>query len=127
MFSAVKLTFVQAAALIYAENHFPARTPKRWGLIAEFVAKCMQELSTANNPVMVLGIKSSAIPTNFQCSSDVCKNTFALISSHHPELVSYAQHQAQVIFSDPSRLSAFKPVVLLPHVLSCCGKPVYLR
>ena len=127
MFSAVNVTFVQVAALVYAENHFLARTPMRWVLIAEYVAKCMQELSTANDPLMVLGIKSSAMPADFHCSSDVCKNTFALISSHHPELVSYAQHQATVIFSDPSRMSAFKPVVLLPHVLSCCGKPVYLK
>ena len=88
MFSAVNVTFVQVPALVYAENHFPARNPMRWALIAEFAAKCMQELSTANDPLMVLGIKSSAMPADFHCSSDVCKNTFALTSSRVGELCS---------------------------------------
>ena len=130
MMRSVKISFVQTAALVHAEKHFPMKTPRRWQLIAEFVAKCVPAMPGSNDaarvPLMVLGSPSSAIPTEFQCTPDMCKNSFVLISNHHPELLSYAQYQAKVAFSDPS-LSAFKPVVFLPHVLSCCGKPVYLK
>lgn len=61
----------------------------------------------------------------FHCTPDMCKNSFGLISTCHPEIRSYAEYQASVCFSDPS-LSVFKPVVLLPHMLNCCAKPVYL-
>jgi hypothetical protein len=127
MFRSVKISFVQTAALVHAEKHFPLKTPLRWQLIAEFVAKCVPVESKATAPLLILGgIQSSAKPTEFQCSPNVCKNSFALISTYHPELLSYAQYQANIVFSDPS-LSAFKPVVLLPHMLTCCGKPVYLK
>ena len=126
MFRSVKISFVQTAALVHAEKHFPLKTSLRWQLIAEFVAKCVPVVSKATAPLLILGIQSSAEPTEFQCTPDMCKNSFALISTNHSELLSYAQYQANVAFSDPS-LSAFKPVVLLPHMLTCCGKPVYLK
>ena len=35
------------SALVSAEKHFPARTPKRWHLIAEYVQKLTAVTSTA--------------------------------------------------------------------------------
>ena len=126
MFRSVKISFVQTAALVHAEKHFPLKTPLRWHLIAEFVAKCVPVVSKATAPLLILGVQSSAKPTVFHCTPDMCKNSFGLISTCHPELLSYAEYQASVAFSDPS-LSAFKPVVLLPHMLNCCAKAVYLK
>ena len=96
MLRSVNISFVQTAALVHAEKHFPV---KRWQLIAEFVAKCVPVLSKVSVPLMALGSQCLAtIPTEFQCTPDMRNNSFALISRHHPELLSYAQHQAQCHF-----------------------------
>ena len=137
MTRAVSILFIETAALVYAEKHFPMKTPMRWQLIAEYVLKCIpvfsgkpvsrDEVGSSTAPIvplMVLGNASSS--TRFQCTSEMCRNVFAIISSSHPELLCYAQHQAEVAFSDPS-ISPFKPIMLLPHVLQCCGKPIYIK
>ena len=105
-------------------------------IIAEYVLKCIPVLSGKCEshevgpatapiaPLMVLGNASSSI--RFQCTLEMCRSVFAIISSSYPELLCYAQHQAEVAFSDPS-MSPFKPIMLLPHVLQCCGKPVYIK
>ena len=132
---AVSISFVETAALVHAEKHFPMKTPMRWQLIAEYVLKCIPVLSgkpdaspdtAAPIPLMVLGNASSSTIARFQPTSEMCRNAFSIISSSHPELLCYAQHQADVAFSDPS-LSPFKPIILLPHVLHCCQKPVYIK
>ena len=135
MMRAVSISFVERAALVHAEKHFPMKTQMRWQLIAEYVLKCIPVLSGKPNaspdtaatiPLMVLGNTSSSTIARFQPSSEMCRNAFSIISSSHPELLCYAQHQADVAFSDPS-LSPFKPIILLPHVLHCCQKPVYIK
>lgn len=135
MMRAVSISFIETAALVYAEKHFPIKTPMRWQLIAEYVLKCVPVLSkpvsleagatTAPIPLLVLGRANanSLTSTRFQCTPEMCRNVFTIISTSYPELLSYAHHQAEVAFSDPS----FKPVVLLPNVLNCCGKPIYIK
>ena len=136
MTHAVSISFIETAALVYAEKHFPMKTPVRWQLIAEYVLKCTPVLSGKPEshevgpatapivPLMVLGNVSSSI--HFQCTSEMCRSVFAIISNSYPELLCYAQHQAEVAVSDPS-MSPFKPIILLPHVLQCGGKPVYIE
>lgn len=81
MLRSVNISFVHTAALVHAEKHFPVKTPMRWQLIAEFVTKCVPVLSKVSVPLMALGSQSSAtIPSEFQCTPDMCKNSFALIS-----------------------------------------------
>ena len=132
------------AAVVNAEKHFPPRTPKRWYLIAE----CVQKLSAAQGSskkcgsgspgttqqlaakvkeaTMVLGQEQRGIPTKFECSADHCKQLFKLLSSSYSEILSLAADYETIIFSDPST-SAFKPLILLPTVESCCGRPIYIK
>ena len=132
MISAVRISFTQTAALVHAEKHFPLKTPLRWRLIAEYVAKCVPALDSRQNasnegmPSMVIGNPCSSSEVTFQATSEMCKTSFAILSSCHPDILQYSKCQAEVAFSDPS-MSAFKPIVLLPPVLRCCDKPVYLK
>lgn len=131
MIRTMKISFAETAALVHAEKHFPAKTPLRWHLIAEYVAKCVPALNSkqtelTNPPLMIIGIPSSSVQCLFQATPDMCKTAFGLLSTCHPQLLNYSKCQAEVAFSDPS-LSAFKPIVLLPSILSCCGRPVLIR
>ena len=40
----VSMTFLQTVAILYGEKHFPAKTPRRWHLMAEFVGKFTSEV-----------------------------------------------------------------------------------
>ena len=107
MMRAVSISFVETAALVHAEKHFPMKTPMRWQLIAEYVLKCIPVLSgklgaspdiAASIPLMVLGNASSSTTARFQPTSEMCRNAFSIISSSHPELLCYAQHQASYFY-----------------------------
>ena len=49
MISAVNISFTQTAALVHAKKHFPVKTPLRWHLIAEYVAKGVPALESRQN------------------------------------------------------------------------------
>ncbi len=125
---AIAISFTETAALVYGEKHFPVKTPRRWHLIAEYVSKCTQTISQqgcTHTPVIFIGKEGLSPAVTFQSTAPLCKTAFEMISSLHQELLRYSQVQADSLFADPS-MSAFKPVVLLPKILHCCDKPVYL-
>jgi len=144
MASCIEVSFTNVAALVNAEKHFPPRTPKRWNLIAEYVqklsatqgssTKCgpgssettQQSAAKVKEATMVLGQAQRGNPTKFECSADHCKQLFKLLSSSYNEILSLAEDYETLIFSDPST-SAFKPLILLPTVQSCCGNPICIK
>ena len=127
MVSCFEVPFTAVAALVDAEKHFPPKTPKRWDLIAEYVRKSNEALKGSTptvtaEPAMVLG-NAAVTPTKFLFSNDHCKLLFAILNTTYKHLLGYADQQAAIIFSDPT----FKPVILLPRKLTCCGRPVYIK
>ena len=146
MASCIEVCFTIVAALVSAEKHFPPRTPKRWHLIAEYVEKlsagqgnrstqCDGQAGTVTTQrlavkmkeaTMVLGQTQRRVPMKFECSTDHCKQLFKLLSSSYRELLSLTEDFETVIFSDPSA-SAFKPLILLPTVQSCCVHPICIK
>ena len=99
MASCIEASFTNVAALVNAEKHFSPRTPKRWNLI-------VQKLSAASNKC------SGASET---VESDGSNYGSKLLSSSYIEF-----SRRLAVFSDPS-VSAFKPLILLPTVQSCCA------
>ena len=141
MASCIEASFTDVAALVNAEKHFPPRIPKRWNLIAECVQKLRAAQSSSNKcgasetattqlkvkeATMVLGQAHRGGPMKFECSADHCKQLFKLLSSSYKEILSLAEDYQMTIFSDPS-VSAFKPLILLPTVQSCCGHPICIK
>lgn len=146
MASCIEVSFTNVAALVNAEKHFPPRTPKRWNLIAEYVQQLsaaqgsstksgsqagssgttQQSTAKVKEATMVLGQAQRGILTKFECSADHCKQLFKLLSSSYNKILSLAEDYKTIIFSDPST-SAFKPLILLPTVQSCCGHPICIK
>lgn len=90
MTRAVKILFAETAALVHAEKHFPMKTPLRWHLIAEYVAKCVSALNskqielTNPPPLMIIRSSSSSVQCLFQATPDMCETAFGLLSTCHP-------------------------------------------
>ena len=123
----ISISFIETAALVYGEKHFPAKTPRRWHLIAEYVLRNVSNFSKETTEAhFCLGQQGSTSTLPFESTAEICKSTFSIISNYHQELLQYTKHQTEILFSDPS-LSAFKPLILLPSILRCCERPVYLR
>lgn len=124
-----QVSFIEVVAVVEAEEHFPPKTPKRWHLIAEYTGKMNDALKEERGalfgePTMLLG--SAASTVKFDCCAEHCKQLCAILSSSYKDVLRCAKQQASILFSDAS-LSAFKPVVLLPKKLNCCGHPVSIK
>lgn len=121
-----QVSFTSVAALIKAEKQFLQKTPKRWELIAEYVKKSTDvgSMENAHEPHMILGFSKSLI--EFHCSADHCKQLFYVLSASYKHILDYVDQLEEMLFSD-SLLAAFKPVILLPRILTCCGHPVSIK
>ena len=119
-----RISFVEVASVIQAVNHFPPSTPKRWNLISQFVRISSGSCVVETLPTMELGSGATAIA--FDRTEEHCKEAYQLLQSCSPAIFQYARVQAEVLFEDASH-SAFKPIILLPGKMECCGKKVYIR
>ena len=74
----ISISFVQVAALVYGEKHFPPRTPRRWHLISELVEKCTTQALTPHAVVpMCIGANSSDKVVPFESSAELSRAKFA--------------------------------------------------
>ena len=125
-----QVNFLQLTSLVRAYHQFSILVPKRWYLISQFVTKstleqeteqCLQRL---NVPTFCVGVGSNEV--NFDQTPDHCRRVCRGLEVHHPDLLNFAERQAQILFTD-STASAFKPIVLLPPRGTCCGKSLFIR
>lgn len=121
MSTSFEVGFCSVAALLNAERTFPAKTPKRWELISEYVLKS----NNGADPYMVLGSGKKCLV--FDSSAEHCKQLFIIISSQHDNMASFLKDQESIMFSDPSLHSSFKPIIILPRILNCCGHPIVIK
>lgn len=123
---AFEVSFTQLAALLNGERCFPVKTPKRWQLIAEYVQKAVSdEEKTGNGAIMVIGCSKKT--TTFQLTADHCKQLYSIVNASYKAMLNCTELQKDsILFTDPSD-SAFKPIVLLPRTLSCCGHAVFIK
>ena len=124
-----QVSFVEVVAVVEAEKHFPHKTPKRWLLIAEYTMKMNDALKkercvVCGEPRMLLG--SGARTVKFCCCAEHCKQLCAILMLSYNHVLKCADQQGSILFSDPL-LSAFKPVVLLPKKVICCGHSVSIK
>ena len=62
----------------------------------------------------------------FDGSEGHCKELYGVIEQGNPEIFDQRRKLDDVLFSDGSK-SGFKPLVLLPGRMECCGKKVVVR
>ncbi len=120
----LQLTFTRLTSLVCAYKHFPESTPKRWELVAEFVRRCVGDTSD-EDPLISIG-NAGGNSTEFEPTAHCCRLACRVLVQNHPHLFSYFEKQANALFADKGRTS-YKPIVLLPGQLECCGRKIMIR
>ena len=62
----------------------------------------------------------------FDGSEGHCKELYSVIEQGNPEIFEKKRKRDDALLSDGSK-SGFKPLVLLPGQMECCGKKVVVR
>jgi len=118
-----KINVLQLNALVHAVDSFPPNTPKRWSLVSQLV--CLGTNVTSSLTVEV-GAGGGSSCTIFDGSEDHCKGLYLTLLQNSPDIFQHRQQLTEQLFQDGTK-SAFKPLVLLPGQMECCGRKVHLR
>ena len=118
------LSFSQLKSLAFALEHFPEKTPLRWTLIAKYVSESKFKDKTKIRIGGSLKSKSGDAE-EFNPTPEECKTVSQWLTKNYPELLeSYDESEP---FYKWSEKDAFKPIVLLPSKLTCCGCSITIR
>lgn len=115
---------LELQALCDALRHFLTRTPNRWELVAKLVSSTTVKLNSLGPDLCLQG---SVRGFRFKPQPDHCRSLSNLLHQDYPALLKYTDAMVtEPLFCHPEQ-DAFKPLVLLPHVDSCCEMPVMVR
>jgi len=119
-----RIAFPQFPDLLYAMNHFPVDTPKRWDSIADYMLKRVELRDDIDGPlcstVTPLEIEEKCIFEFNGGSPNHCKEV-GLHIQNDENIIEYLATQDIPLYSAPSKQSASKPLVMLPYTKTCCG------
>ena len=126
-----EVDYLQLADLLYASDHFPPNTPKRWEEVAHYMSKRKALYGSTN-------IAKMQIRTQPGCSTPKCKKLdFTCTPKQCQEIGTFLTEDSSFIdalhtqsiplYSTPSKGSALKPLVLTSYRKECCGAPVIMR
>lgn len=118
------LSFSQLKSLLFALEHFPEKTPLRWSLIAKYVSESKVEDKTNIRIGGSLKSKSGEVE-EFNPTPEECKTVSQWLTKNHPQLIESFDESEP--FFKWSEKDAFKPIVLLPSKLKCCGSSITIR
>ena len=118
------LSFSQLKSLLFALEHFPEKTPLRWSLIAKYVSESKVEDKTKIRIGGSLKSKSGE-EEEFNPTPEECKTVSQWLTKNHPQLLESFDESEP--FFKWSEKDAFKPIVLLPSKLKCCGSSITIR
>ncbi len=121
----MQLPFTLLTSLVYAFKHFPECTPKRWELVAEYLRR-YSETSECSSEDPMIEIGDGRKLTDFEATAHCCRLACRVLVEKHHHLLSYAEEQAEILYTDKGRTS-FKPIVMLPGRMECCGHKVIIR
>lgn len=113
---------IELQILCDALRQFPPQTPKRWELVAQLVSTATAKLTSSGPDMHLQGGAVCFTPVNHHC-----RTLSLLLHEHYPALLQYNNvFVTDPLFEHPKR-DAFKPLVLIPPIQSCCGLPVVVR
>ena len=118
------LSFSQLKSLLFGLEHFPEKTPLRWPLIAKYVSEVKSQDKTKIRIGGSLKPKSGDAE-EFRNTPEECKTVAQWLTKNYPTLLESVDETEP--FFNGSEKDAFKPIVLLPLKLSCCGSCVTIR
>lgn len=113
---------IELQILCDALRQFPPQTPKRWELVAQLVSTGTAKFTSSGPQLHLHGGAVRFTPVHHHC-----RTLSLLLHEHYPALLKYNNTLVtEPLFAHPQR-DAFKPLVLIPPVESCCGLPVVVR
>ena len=116
--------FEELNAFIFGIKHIREGTPCRWELVAEFVKGKTMNNSDGDVPTVCLG-KRGGESYKGKCvdlkKKDDCRMLSRFLAKNYPFLVSKEFNVSQL---NVGGKTANKAVILLPPVLTCCGKRI---
>lgn len=108
-------------SLLFGVGDFPEGTPNRFELVAEFVRSQTREINTAT-PSVCLGGSDRKDGKHLHLTDKTnCRTVFKVLQAKYPSLLQWDLNSR--LFKKSGR-SAFKPVILLPTKMQCCGKNI---
>jgi len=84
--------------------------------IASSLSKNVSSLLTVE-----VGAGGGSSCTIFDRSEDHCKGLYLTLQQNSPDIFQHCQQLTEQLFQDGTK-SAFKPLVLLPGQMECCGE-----
>ena len=128
------VTYLQVSALLFAVEHFPENTPKRWEAIALYLEYHHEQNSdqifdtfTISHPEACnTGSKRKCSKEIFNGTALQCKE-LAHILQFYPTLYSSLKEQYMPLLSTPDRKSPLKPLILTPPITTCCDSNILIR
>ena len=108
-------------SLLFGVGHFPEGTRNRFELVAEFVRSQTREINTAT-PSVCLGGSDRKDGKHLHLTEKTnCRTVFKVL---HAKYLSLLQRDMNSRLFKKSGRSSFKPVILLPTKMQCCGKNI---
>ena len=134
-FTKFVLTYLQLSALLFALDHFPENTPKRWEAIALYLDLACRTDQTEYCPEITLNeiLLSSSVPSpksrkvTFSGSPKQCKEIVIILRTFYLVLCESLKKLYAPFISTPDRISALKPLILTPSTSVCCDAHIQTR
>ena len=113
---------IELQLLCDALRHFPSQRPKRWELVAQLVSTGTAKFASTGPDLHLHGGAVRFTPVQQHCRS-----LSLLLHEHYPALLEYNNtFVTEALFQQPQK-DAFKPIVLIPPIETCCGLSVVVR
>ena len=119
------LSFSELQSLVFGLDHFPEKTLLRWSLIAKYVRERTVEDNTKIRISGSLTKSKSEEVEEFNSTAEDCKTVSQWLTQNYPELLE-SYDEMEPFYKSPEK-DAFKPIVLLPGKLTCCGSNITIR
>ena len=128
------VTYLQVSALLFAVEHFPENTPKRWEAIALYLEyhheqnsdQIFDTFTISHSEACNTGSKRKCSKEIFNGTALQCKE-LAHILQFYPTLYLSLKEQYMPLLSTPDRKSPLKPLILTPPITTCCDSNILIR
>ena len=131
-----QMNYLELADLIYAMDHFPPNTPRRWDTISEYMTVRRQLTANAVERIPRLDLDTDTTTgthcakrrrIQFAPSPKLCKDVGMYNTTEGGSLINSLISQRSPLYLNPSKNSTLKPLVLTPLRKECCGSSLIVR
>ena len=124
------VNYLQVSALLFALDHYPENTPRRWEAIAAYI-EIMKPDAGYEEDLETFTLTYSNAPKRikkvFTGSANECQQLAIILKSYYPYLVNNVKQLYRPLLSNADRNSPLKPIILTPPISQCCDSTLISR